>query len=256
MPSENVSLVANFSEPTTTSDGEPCEGLPSILDYDNNTYNTVYIGGQCWIKENLKTTTYSDGTPIPHRQNNSQWTQAGTSKEGAYSVYSYSSVSGINSEEQMLELYGALYNWYAVDNSKGLCPTGWRVATESDWDQLINYLGAAYGHHNSSSDLEGVGNVLKSCRQVNSPLGGDCNTNAHPRWDFHSIHRGTNAYNFTALPGGYRIANGTFMIHSTSGFWWTQSVNGHAKIIFYDFASVTGFPLEKEFGLSVRCIKE
>ncbi len=256
MPASDVTLVANFEEIPVSTDGQPCEGIPTVTDYDNNTYNTVHIGGQCWLKENLRVTKYTDGTEIPKRQTNATWLTAGSSSEGAYSVYPYTSVTGIDSEEQMLEYYGALYNGYAVDNSKGLCPTGWRVATPSDWDQLTNYLATEYGYSLDISDANGVGNVLKSCRQVNSAQGGECNTSEHPRWEFHSVHSGFDSFNFSALPGGYRMDDASFMIHSTSGFWWTSSAGGQAILIFYDYGGVSSYGLDKSNGLSVRCIKE
>ncbi|HMR18608.1 MAG TPA: fibrobacter succinogenes major paralogous domain-containing protein, partial [Sphingobacterium sp.] len=109
-----------------------------IVDIDGNVYETVIIGGQEWTKENLKVTHYNDGTPIHTGLSNSEWA---ATTVGAYAIYPYGNVEGIESSEEMVAKFGLLYNWYAVDNPKGLCPEGWRVPTDNDWKDLERTIG-------------------------------------------------------------------------------------------------------------------
>jgi uncharacterized protein (TIGR02145 family) len=102
----------------------------SVTDIDGNVYSTVTIGTQVWMKENLKATKYDNGDPIPNISDGTQW-QALT--EGAYCYYE-NSVSSANT-------YGLLYNWYAVNDSRNICPEGWHVPTTSDWNTLVSFAG-------------------------------------------------------------------------------------------------------------------
>ncbi len=108
----------------------PWECGNQINDIDGNTYNTVLIGTQCWMKENLKTTTYANGTPIPNVTDNTAWQNLTT---GAYAWY--------ENEIGWKDSYGALYNWYTTVDANGLCPTGWHVPAQSEWTDLTNHIG-------------------------------------------------------------------------------------------------------------------
>ena len=144
---------------------------------------------------------------------NTGWTETSI---GAYAVYPHASIEGLNSDAEVLEAYGALYNWYAVETGN-LCPTGWRVPSNGDWSQLANYLINNYEHITSNNE---VARVLKSCRQVDSPLGGECDTSGHPRWtSYSSDYYGTDEFMFSALPGGVRPFQGVGSI----GYWWSSS---------------------------------
>jgi uncharacterized protein (TIGR02145 family) len=118
--------------------GIPCPGTPTVKDIDGNTYNTVQIGTQCWTKENLRVTKYRDGTDIPLDESGGTagngtgqtWSSRTT---GARTVYGHSASN--------LAIYGYLYNWYAVADPKGLCPIGWYVPSEAEWNSLSSYLG-------------------------------------------------------------------------------------------------------------------
>ena len=216
----------------------PC---PPVTDADGNTYETAWINEQCWMAENLKTTKYRDGTAIAFPgANNTTWENNTT---GAYAWY--------NNDISNKNLYGALYNWHAVNNPKGLCPAGWRVPSLDDWDALENYI-----------PEPGVlkGNKLKSCRQDQSPLEGECKTNIHPRWNAHGTHFGTDDYGFSALPGGRRVSNGAFQQIGSYGWWHTStelSGNIYGKWLSNSVGYVGQQPLiPKNNGMSVRCIKE
>jgi len=222
--------------------GLRCPGLPTITDVDGNTYYTVQIGSQCWMKENLKTTTYRNSTPIPNVTDSSSWSNLTT---GAY-VWFENDIS-------WKDLYGALYNWYATIDTNGLCPIGWHVPTHNEWSVLTNFIGGISSPH---------GNELKSCRQINSTLGGECNISDHPRWNPNNTHYGTDDYGFSGLPGNSRHFNGPFDQFPTgdSGVWWSstpyQSVYGLTRVLWYNFGLVDIYYSNKQYGFSVRCIRD
>jgi uncharacterized protein (TIGR02145 family) len=229
------------------SGGFTC-GVSTITDVDGNVYNTVLIGNQCWMKENLKTTKYRNGTPIEYPgSNNSAWQNNTT---GAYAWYG----NDINWKDS----YGALYNWHAVNNTNGLCPTGWHVPSDAEWTQLVDYV-VAQGFPNSNV-INGAGNALKSCRQVNSPLGGDCNTTEHPRWNSHSTHHGFDEFGFSGLPGGIRLSDGSFNLIGYGGYWWssTEYITFYAwcRLLTYGFGYVYRLDFNKSDGFSVRCLRD
>jgi len=246
MPESDVTLVANFETLSSVDDGDPCPNAPTVTDYDGNVYNTVYIGGQCWIDENLKVIHYNNGEPIVK---DTDW---GSATTGVYGVYSFASIAGLNSEQEVLDAYGALYNWYAVDDERGLCPTGWRVATSSDWEALSDYIG--------SIDADQLGNQLKSCRQDGHPDGGDCDTSEHPRWNFNLSNSGDNRYNFSGLPAGFRDQSGNFQQIGAVELWWTGTEHDAGAARYVEIKAsgpdLTFFRNAKNYGHSIRCIKE
>jgi len=200
--------------------GLPCPGMPTVTDYNGNIYNTVQIGNQCWMKENLKVRNYRDGTPIPNLESAALWMSATT---GARCWYNNDSATYAN-------LYGALYNWNAVDNSIGLCPTGWHVPSKTEWTALINSVGGG--------SLKETGTI-----HWNSPNYGASNSSG-----------------FTALPGGHRKANlASFHDLGNRGSWWSATPD--ATTAWYmelrnNSSSAYWENNEKVFGLSVRCIKD
>lgn len=101
----------------------------AVIDIDGNSYRTVIIGNQEWMAQNLRTTTYNDGTPIYNAREFFDWEVCTT---GAYVWY--------NNAISYKDTYGALYNWYAVETGR-LCPDGWRVPSSEDWEELTDYLG-------------------------------------------------------------------------------------------------------------------
>jgi uncharacterized protein (TIGR02145 family) len=219
-----------------------------ISDKDGNIYNTVLIGEQCWMKENLKTTKYRNGVSIENLIGNSDW-QNDTA--GAYTWY--------NNDIDWKDSYGALYNWYAVNNVNGLCPSGWHVSSHPEWTQLVDYV-VAQGFPNEFANPNGASNALKSCRQINSPLGGGCNTTEHPRWGYHNTHHGFDWFGFSGLPGGGRFYDGEFFNFGYEGYWWSSteyaSNSGWFHFMTFDFGYVDGGDFNKRIGLSVRCIRD
>jgi uncharacterized protein (TIGR02145 family) len=234
------------------SGGEFVCGVSTITDIDGNIYNTVLINDQCWMKENLKTTQYRNGTAIEYPgTDNNAWQNNTT---GAYAWY--------ENDISWKDSYGALYNWHAVNNTNGLCPTGWHVPSDAEWTQLVDYV-VAQGFPNSNV-TNGAGNALKSCRQVNSPLGGDCNTTEHPRWEEDTWsgnnHHGFDEFGFSGLPGGLRYYNGDFDTIGYDGYWWSSTedltVTAWFRILFYGSGSVTRYATIKTDGFSVLCLRD
>ena len=210
------------------------------------------------MAENLRTITYNDGTPISGGLSNQEW-QKTTS--GAYAIYPHAGgdwprgdIEGIKSDIEMLTAYGALYNWYAVETGK-LCPAGWRVAGDEDWTELTSYLISNY--ENITSD--NVGNALKSCSQVGSPINKKCNISVHPRWNANDAHYGSDYFGFFAFPGGTRATNGFFYAIGAEAFWWTSteysSVGIWNRNISYNYGSLNRFTGYKAAGYSIRCIR-
>jgi uncharacterized protein (TIGR02145 family) len=197
--------------------------IGTIIDYDGNVYDTVQIGTQVWMKQNLKTTHYKNGTAITYPgTNNTAWQNNTT---GAYAWYN-------NDEATYKNTYGALYNWYAV-NTGNLCPTGWHVPTDAEWSTLTTYLGG-----------ESIaGGKLKATTLWISP-----NTGA------------TNSSGFSALPGGdiesydgayYGIANYCYLWSSTE----SNTTEAWIRFMFYYGSNAMRIKNIKTNGYSVRCIK-
>jgi uncharacterized protein (TIGR02145 family) len=223
-----------------------------VTDVDGNSYGTVLVGDQEWMAQDLRTTKYRNSSPITTGLNNIDWQ---TASAGAFSVYPYTNVDGIDSVEQMLTTYGALYNGYAVTNPNGLCPTGWRVPTDDDWTTLVDYLVSNYSNVSSAN----VGNALKSCRQINSPLADFCDTQTHPRWKSSENHYGTNIVNFTALPSGTRQTSGSYSFIGEYGLYWssTLGIPGFAfrRQLYHNAGDFNSASLNMRSGFSVRCVK-
>jgi len=229
----------------------------SVTDIDGNVYQTVVIGNQRWMAENLRVSRYNNGDDIPGGISDNDW---GEIREGAYAIYDHneSNTDGINSPEQMIEAYGKLYNWFAVDDERGLCPQGWRIPGSEDMQELLGYL-EGQGLPNESG-AEAAGNALKSCRQVDSPLGWQCDTSLHPRWDQNQNH-GFDAFGFSGLPGGVRVHDGSYEHIGSWGVWWTTTEEDHEfrarGSVLVDFdGRMLVMSSPKSAGYNVRCIKE
>ncbi len=238
---------------------------------DGNTYRTVVIGDQCWMAENLR---YLPAvSPITRRALWKPWqrVQNNSRTQPYYYVYDYHG-RRVNAAKATANYrhYGVLYNWPAA---LAACPAGWHLPTDEEWTQLVNYLMDRYSLLNDWEHTHCAGNALKSCRQVDSPLGGDCNTTEHPRWE--SIHTppperktvsvnvqeqyGTDTVGFAALPGG-RYAYGAFTELGFIGFWWTATecyeTRAWYRMMRHEFGDVTRSNFDKAAGMSVRCVRD
>jgi uncharacterized protein (TIGR02145 family) len=211
---------------------------------DGQTYTTVQIGDQCWMAENLK---YLPSVVGPG---------TGSNTVPYYYVYGYNGTN-VNAAKATANYqnYGALYNWPASLNA---CPPGWHLPSDAEWTQLTNFV-VAQSFPNSNV-MNGAGNALKSCRQVNSPLGGDCSTSEHPRWDSHGTHHGFDEFGFSAFPGGARNPNGLFNSLGSNGYGWSSAENSSTNAWYrgmgYDSGHVGRYGNSKSLGSSVRCLRD
>lgn len=197
--------------------------LTTNTDFDGNVYDMVTIGTQVWMKQNLKTTHYKNGTAIPNVTDNAAWTALAT---GAYCDY--------NNTPANSTTYGRLYNWFTV-NTGNLCPTGWHVPSDAEWTTLTTYLG---GEAIAGGKLKEAG-----LAHWTSP-----NTFA------------TNSSGFTALPGGSRHLDGIYGIIGDLGYWWSSTEDSapyawHRSISYYYPHVNRGIDI-KTNGFSVRCLRD
>ncbi len=215
---------------------------------DGNTYSTVLIGSQCWMAENLKFLPLVTGP-------NFEWNDVNPQ----YSVYGYT--DEVNSVEDAkltgnYNNYGVLYNW---DAAVSACPEGWHLPNEFEWIVLEEYLLNEYNIANEDTP-EGAGNALKSCRQQNSVLGGDCDTDIHPRWNENSENSGTDNFDFSALPGGLRSSTGINNHIGISSYFWMdiEDNEDEAKRVCLN-NSAGNIQLSSSFkttGYAIRCLKD
>ena len=200
-----------------------CEKEPeTVTDIDGNVYNTVTIGTQVWLKENLRTTKLNDGTDIPYVTNGTEWQLLSTPG------YCYNDNSWSNAIT-----YGSLYNWYTVNTGK-LCPTGWHVPSSEEWAALTNYLG---------------GDTL---------VGGKLKETGTAFWDYPN-KGATNETGFSALGGGLRDY-GSFGEVKRSTHFWSATEYSNTLGIYFGLYYMTANPLKtyagKVCGMSIRCMHD
>jgi len=213
---------------------QPCPGTPTVTDVDNNTYNTVQIGTQCWMKSNLKVSKYRNGNSIPTGLGNSAWENT---TSGAYAIYDNDPVND--------GLYGKLYNHYAVTDSRGLCPTGWHVPSDGEWQVLTKYL-------DPSADTNST--IVTASLTAGGPLKSTATQPTTGGWN--SPNTGaTNSSGFTALPGGLRNYKGGFTTMANGGYWWSGS-NAWASALAFDRSYFFGDHFHGRHGISVRCCRD
>ena len=197
----------------------------TVTDIDGNVYETVIIGDQLWMAENLKVTHYRNGDEIPTGHSNSEWESLST---GAYAVY--------DDDPSNAEIYGNLYNWYAIDLETGVCPEGWHVPTDDEYILLTDYLGG--------NDIAGGKMKEAGLEHWDSP-----NTGA------------TNESGFTGLPGGFRNTTGSYVYMGEGGYFRSSSEYNSYRAWFHSLyygnsVVYRGFNMNKHSGLSVRCIRD
>lgn len=194
------------------------------IDPDGYEYKTVEIGDQVWIAENLRTSKYNDGTLIKYVTDPTEWSQLST---GAYCFYENN--VGNN------DIYGKLYNFYAVDTKK-LCPVGWHVPSDEEWTKLIIFL----GEENTAASK------MKS-------TSGWSDFNGKPG-------KCTNESGLSVLPGGSRSTSGAFSEIGDNGNWWSYTEylvrNAWYRYLYYNYFKVYRDVCDKGYGLSVRCLRD
>ena len=212
----------------------------SVTDSDGNIYETVAIGSQVWMKENLKTSKYRNGNPITTNLSDADWP---FTTSGAYAIY--------NNDAANNTIYGKLYNWYAVADPRGLCPAGWHVPTDHDWQLLTKNLDPAADTTQDCSNTAGGKMKSTGTIQASTGLWQNPNTGA------------TNSSGFTGLPGGSRSGSVSFNDVGTNGVWWssretTSSNAWYRYLLCYNGSSCrTNGGLDfKSNGFSVRCLRD
>ena len=223
-----ISLLTLYGTGTGACPQSTC-GEP--LNYQGYDYATVQIGGRCWFAENLRSENYENGEVIPAGLSDGEWS---STTLGATAVY------GENADN--LETYGRLYNWYTVDDERGLCPSGWHVPTDWEWMTMEMALGMSEAEANEVGWRgTGQGTHMKTAYA----------------WD--SGGNGTNSSGFSGLPGGMRWHDGSFDGRGEGGGWWSSSsVASYAwRRVLTDFSgNVHRDYMNGRLGSSVRCIKD
>jgi uncharacterized protein (TIGR02145 family) len=213
-----------------------CSGGPTtVTDIDGNVYNVVSIGNQCWMQENLKTTRYKNGVAIPTGLSDAQWQ---ITTNGACADY--------DNNPTNTAVYGKLYNWYAVADPNGLCPTGWHEPEDWEWNVLVKTIDpSADTTCNGCYQSQIAGGAMK---EIGLTHWASPNTGA------------TNSSGFTGLPGGNRFDNGTYYGIGSNGIWWSatqhSTTNAYYRALNFNDSYVTRSNYNKATGFSVRCVRD
>lgn len=201
------------------------EGTNNIL--HNQYYEFEKIGEQEWMVENLNVDFFNNGDPIPEASSDVEWKKAGEEQRPAWCYYDNDPENG--------QKYGKLYNWFAINDKRGLAPEGWHIPSDNDWKILIDYLGGK--------------NI--ACSKIKAVSG----------WE---VNNGNNESRFNALPGGYLVLNNgdkyQFSQIGYNGFWWTSTeyfIGNNAWCWFISYKGISNSnSYNKICGFSVRCIKD
>ena len=216
----------------------------TVTDIDGNVYQTVKIGNQVWTVENLRTTKYNDGTPIPLVTDSAAWKAL---NNPGYCYYNNTT------DANFIKKFGALYNWYAV-NTKKLAPKGWHIPLDAEWTILQNYL-IANGYNWDGTKTENK--IAKSMAAKTdwviwvtaTNTGAICNDLTK-----------NNKSGFMALPGGYRDSNDDFISIGYFCDWWSATEYGassaYNRNLFYGIVLLNRYSFSKSCGLSVRLLRD
>ncbi len=220
---------------------DACQGVTTVTDIDGNVYNTLSIGNQCWMKENLRTTKYADGTAI-----------ASGSSTSTTVAYYYSLSGNFNN--------GKLYNWKAVMRNssssaanpsgvQGICPNGWHVPSDAEWNQLTDYV-SSQSQYYCSNNPENIAKALASTSNWNSSSA-TCAVGNTPS--------NNNATGFSALPAGY-YRNDGYSVSGDYAYFWSatesSSSNAYSRYLRYSNATVNRYGTNEYYGSSVRCVRD
>ncbi|MCP4091334.1 MAG: hypothetical protein GY746_16310, partial [Gammaproteobacteria bacterium] len=227
-------MVTKSSSPGSSSD-ETSFCSEGVTDYDGHKYKSVKIGDQCWMAENLKSTSYADGSAIT-----GHW---------AY-----------DDDEGNAHTYGRYYTWFAVMNGagssninpsgvQGVCPNGWHVPSDAEWKELDMTLGMT----TTEADSTGWRGSHSEGRKLKE-------TDEAFLWIDDANYRGTNNSGFTALPGGYRSSSGYFYNMGVNATFWSSAEDGSFtawyRILYYNNSNVSRYYGNKYSGYSVRCLRD
>ena len=229
-----IGWVAN--QPVFGADEFICE-QDQMTDIDGNSYSTVKIGDQCWTQEYLRTTRFADGQDIPRPLSNNDWREAGNNRAGAYACY--------DNDLENCEIYGALYNSYAVD--RGLCPDGWQVPSDEDFKELEINIGL---------DPDQVDWLYWRGDPYGITLAGH-----YDLWEPDGFRDEPEfgQSGFDAAPAGYRMSGGSYSWLGYRANIWSSTIQASAwrrTIISTSSGGIRRTAAAKNFGFSVRCLKK
>ncbi len=204
-------------------------GVIPLRDIDGNVYSTVNIGTQTWTVENLRVSRYANGDPVPNVTAGNDWINL---TSGAWCWF--------YNDSQYEDVYGKLYNCYVVNDPRALCPAGWHVPADNEWQTLVDFLG---GWEVAGAKLKSAGTL-----EAGTGLWASPNTGAN------------NESGFTALPGGMRDSDSQFHFLNSIGHWWSSTEltpeAAWERVMYYDGIHVARHGFDKRRGFSVRCIKD
>lgn len=245
MPSTTYYVRAYATNSVGTSYGNqvsfitpPVDGtIGTVNDIQMNSYSTVYIGGKEWMTQNLRSTKYRNGNDIQNITDPAAWAIA---SGGAYAWYG----NDVNNQSS-----GALYNWYAVSDSRGLCPTGWHIPSDAEWKYLEGFVDTEFDVGDAEWDDTGW-RGFDAGKRLKSATG----------WE-NGLTPGTNDYGFNALPTGYRNAEtGNFYGQTEYLTYWVStqfdSNNAWRRYITYNYNLVSRDSYSKKSGHAIRCLKD
>jgi uncharacterized protein (TIGR02145 family) len=225
--SKSVQAKTKSSQPVSKSSKTKTKPVQkSIVSVPENKIKepgTVAIGTHIWAVVNLNVNTFRNGDTIPEAKTNKEWVEAGASGKPAWCYYNNDPAIGLK--------YGKLYNWYALNDPRGLAPAGWTLPGDADWATLVNNLGGQGA----------AGSKMKS----------------NGRWN--GGNNGTDESGFTGFPGGYRVENGTFVNIGDIGIWWSSEENNPLSAIDHYLSqsnSLGRSSSPKQRGESVRCLRK
>ncbi len=219
-------------------------------DIDGHVINTVTIGGQVWMQENLDVSRYRNGELIKHAATTQEWLDAAASGKGAWSYYKNDAAGNGK--------YGRLYNWYAVHDPRGLAPKGWHIPNNQEFKKLSNALGGVYvaGGKMKSTTLW-ISPIFTADNSgqpaVCVPNGNVLSSVCRPNFT------ADNSSKFTGMPGGMRGVDGGFFFMGENAFFWTSSevtptISWYGALSYHLPTFVQGSEQNAD-GMSVRCIK-
>src|ERR1022692_3665081 len=200
--------------------------VAQVTDKDGNNYKTVKIGTQEWMAENLDVSQFRNGDLIPQAMTGEEWIKAGDQGKPSWCYYDNDPANG--------QIYGKLYNWFAVNDSRGVAPNGWHVPSYSEWADITNYLGGVNEAGSKMKYTEG--------------------------WK--SNGNGTNESGFAGLASGNRYNDGMFLLIGSNGDWWsTLTLESSTIFAWYsslkdDNADISMYVENKVTGHSVRCVRD
>jgi uncharacterized protein (TIGR02145 family) len=235
--------AANFNPLAVIEDGSctygpaQCGGATTVT-FDGHTYALVAIGTQCWFAENLRSDNYRNGDAIPGNLTDAQWTSTSSGAQTVYGEGTSVVYDGSSDEVANLATYGRLYNWYAVNDSRGLCPSGFHVPGDGEWMTLEMALGMT----SSEANVIGWRGTDQGTQMKTQSWGG------------------TNSSGFSALPGGHRdFGNGYFSHQGDYGHWWSSSPDGTFawfRNLYSGNSNVDRYSYYSRYGFSVRCVRD